>query len=425
MKYRRFIYIGMLVFSVLGADLIAQEIKLTDRPLSEFSKYTSPLPLYKLDGNSIKHYNIFEDKMESYDLVLPDVKDKGDLAFMYSFFTGATQLIKDHTIVLVDAYKTKNPIFYIDYNNNLDFTDDGKPLKFDKKDKSLEIALSNQLSSSAKSMALIKPMQYVSDESRDMVYKRFKDGPESKGKEVVEPAYWLSETRLNILAGDVSMGDEQFRIGLIDWNINGLYNDRGIDKFSIAPYQSDTMFTMETAKGVYKQDDKNLFAYNDNVYALTDIAENGAYVNIKQLFGEAPPIKLSEGAKLPDFTFVKMDETESSIYDFIEEGKFTYIDCWATWCKRCLSEIPLLNEVYKTHGSKLNVVTLNCADEASRASQYAQENMPQFTNGMANLELLDLLMVEGIPHGILLDGQGNIISLKTNVNAIEGFMENH
>ncbi|OJV65924.1 MAG: hypothetical protein BGO41_08295 [Clostridiales bacterium 38-18] len=48
---------------------------------------------------------------------------------------------------------------------------------------------------------------------------------------------------------------------------------------------------------------------------------------------------------MEDFKLTALDGTETSLYAY--EGKMIVVNFWATWCKYCIQEMPLLDELNK------------------------------------------------------------------------------
>lgn len=60
--------------------------------------------------------------------------------------------------------------------------------------------------------------------------------------------------------------------------------------------------------------------------------------------------ELKEGDQAPTFKYLDINGKEVSLSDL--EGKYVYIDVWATWCGPCQYELPHLKELEKNMGRK-------------------------------------------------------------------------
>ncbi len=416
------ICLGILI-SLVFSDLLGQStVDLKARPLSELSSFSTPMPLYKLSGKSFMHYHVATDQQKKHPVRLPEgIGD--DLAFFMSFFTGNEKSpINDYAVTIVDDYESANPKFYIDKNQNLDFSDDGDPLSWDE-EAGLEVALYHKDNTHLPYLLNVSRISFATDASKQRVEESFGQGPETVGKTILPAKHWMSENRLNIIANDVIMASDSFKIGLVDWNSNGLYNEVGVDKISIGQYGSDQLNVLESSLGVQTQSEDNLFRWGENVYQIREINKGGSELVLKKMFDEAAPNKLSVGDALPDFTITTLKEGENSIAQHLADSKYTYLKFWASWCKRCIDEIPELKDLAGDYSKKLKVVGLNCADTEAVLKETVKKNKMKWTNGMASLDLLDLLLVDGIPHGILVDAEGKIVDLKISTLDLRLFLE--
>ena len=77
------------------------------------------------------------------------------------------------------------------------------------------------------------------------------------------------------------------------------------------------------------------------------------------------------GTKRPDFTHQSIEGTQVSASDF--DGRVWLINFWATWCKPCVDEMPMLSDLRSEDvGTGLEVVGI-ALDDADRARKFAKE----------------------------------------------------
>lgn len=119
------------------------------------------------------------------------------------------------------------------------------------------------------------------------------------------------------------------------------------------------------------------------------------------------------GKPSPDFQAKDVDGKSYSLKDF--QGKYLYIDMWATWCGPCKREMPHLKELEKKMEGK-NIAFLGLSTDTDKA---AWEKMVK----SGTLSGVQLLLgkgsqfqrdynINGIPHFILIDPKGNIVNPK-------------
>ena len=95
-------------------------------------------------------------------------------------------------------------------------------------------------------------------------------------------------------------------------------------------------------------------------------------------------------------------------------GEPILLDFWATWCGPCKREMPYLQEIEKSHGEKVNIVSVGlwCEEEGwqKMASDYGFENN-MFLNEEQAKELQEKYFLNFIPRYILLDEEGVIVDV--------------
>ena len=94
-------------------------IELLDQQIIDKGRGISQVFLVSSDGE-IHHAG------EAKTIVKPSEVEDENLAYFSVYFTGRSGVIERAVIVLVAEFDSENPKFFIDQNNNLNFTDDGE-----------------------------------------------------------------------------------------------------------------------------------------------------------------------------------------------------------------------------------------------------------------------------------------------------------
>ena len=120
------------------------------------------------------------------------------------------------------------------------------------------------------------------------------------------------------------------------------------------------------------------------------------------------------GQKCADFTMLDHNGKLIRLYDVLKENKLVFIDFWASWCGACRATMPHLVDIYpacKAKGVEFLSVSLD-EDKAAWEKAYKEENIP-WTDGSNLLGWKDPIAqkyaINGIPHKILIAGDGTII----------------
>lgn len=125
---------------------------------------------------------------------------------------------------------------------------------------------------------------------------------------------------------------------------------------------------------------------------------------------------LDSGRYSPKFTdYENYDGTTTSLDDL--EGKYVYIDIWATWCAPCIVEIPHLKELKKEYqGRNIAFVSISI-DNAKDHDKWEKmiehkkmQGIQLFSDQSWNSSFIKDYLINGIPRFILIDPEGKIIS---------------
>ncbi|MCA9582183.1 MAG: TlpA family protein disulfide reductase [Myxococcales bacterium] len=80
---------------------------------------------------------------------------------------------------------------------------------------------------------------------------------------------------------------------------------------------------------------------------------------------------LSTGERAPEIGLQDLDGKVVKMADL--RGKVVLIDFWATWCKPCKAELPVLQKLQKKYGSDLVVVAVSVDRDPSKVRAFLKE----------------------------------------------------
>jgi len=90
-------------------------------------------------------------------------------------------------------------------------------------------------------------------------------------------------------------------------------------------------------------------------------------------------------------------------------GKAVVISFWATWCKYCLKELPILNGIRNAGKGKVDVIAINVEEEeVFRGVKRALKSLDLELAYDPDHEAQDAYGVNGIPHMVIIGRDGKI-----------------
>ncbi len=127
-------------------------------------------------------------------------------------------------------------------------------------------------------------------------------------------------------------------------------------------------------------------------------------------------IKLAKGEPSPTFeNYENFAGGTTSLSDL--NGKYVYVDVWATWCGPCKREIPSLKEIEKKyHNKKIAFISMSIdrkVDYDKWRKMVEEENLTGiqlFAPDDWNSDFVKNYSILGIPRFILIDPAGNILN---------------
>lgn len=101
-----------------------------------------------------------------------------------------------------------------------------------------------------------------------------------------------------------------------------------------------------------------------------------------------------------------------TLSQYIQPGKYTLVDFWASWCPYCIKEIPELKELYSSMKDKgveiVGVAVRDSVDDTKASIAKHGIEWPVVFN--TERRPYDIYGFSGIPHHILIGPDGNIIA---------------
>ena len=133
------------------------------------------------------------------------------------------------------------------------------------------------------------------------------------------------------------------------------------------------------------------------------------------------------GMKYTDFEGETVSGNKTTLSSYIVPGHYTLLDFWASWCPYCIKELPDLASLYSDfHDKGFDIVGVAVRDKTADTEAMVKKRDLKW-NILYNTQKVpyDIYGFSGIPHHILLDPDGVIISRGENVAKIRERLEEY
>lgn len=91
-------------------------------------------------------------------------------------------------------------------------------------------------------------------------------------------------------------------------------------------------------------------------------------------------VGLDVGATAPGAAVEDLDGNPVDIADYLEAGKLTLLEFWATWCENCEALQPQLDQIHADYGDQVNIVAVAVAVAQSqrRVKRHVEEHAADY-----------------------------------------------
>lgn len=158
---------------------------------------------------------------------------------------------------------------------------------------------------------------------------------------------------------------------------------------------------------------------------LSQSAKRGYYAKRLKAFIDASS-KIEIGSQAPNFVLKDLNGKQFALED--QQGKYVFVDFWASWCKPCREEHPLLKRLNPIYRNKIVFVSISM--EASQENwrkavaadglTWTQLNDPEALKG----SLAQNYAVMALPFNLILDPNGRILATKLRGEKLSEFLQN-
>jgi len=191
-------------------------------------------------------------------------------------------------------------------------------------------------------------------------------------------------------------------------NIDSLYKVLNTNKYfkQLSEEQKELLVITE----LYYQLESKVYQKQAILNILEELSQKTSNKNHKILLLEIQikNERLKLFSKAPDFDFKTFDDKELKLSDF--EGKYVYLDFWASWCKPCVEEMIILNELHKEYGQNIEFISISIDKSISRAERFWKKKDYPWVFGHTTISnVKEKYDVRIIPMYYLINPKGELI----------------
>ncbi len=186
-------------------------------------------------------------------------------------------------------------------------------------------------------------------------------------------------------------------------------------------YHISSALTFQELMRTFTYSDAELTAMNEAVKVCPDTAR----VNLNNRALEWSK-RYSIDRLYPDF-MVDNDKNEAGKFSsYVEPGKWTFMDFWASWCGPCRSAIPHVRKLHEQYAGKMNVYSISCDETEGAWRKAMEQEKMEWTQLRLNPEQIaeasKLYFISAIPRLILLDPMGRIVCSTNSPDEIDEYL---
>jgi thiol-disulfide isomerase/thioredoxin len=122
-------------------------------------------------------------------------------------------------------------------------------------------------------------------------------------------------------------------------------------------------------------------------------------------------VAIALGTQAPAAALEDLDGNPVQLLDYVQEGKPTLMEFWASWCENCETLEPQLEEIQAKWGDKVNVVAVAVAVSQSqrRVKRHVEDQEADYPYLWdARGEAVRAYEVPGTSVIVILDGEGKV-----------------
>jgi len=219
--------------------------------------------------------------------------------------------------------------------------------------------------------------------------------------------------------GVLDLGNTQYMVGLADFNLNGLYNDKDADRLTIDLNQDRKLSSLDQTETFSLKD---VFKIKNTNYRIKKIDPFGNWIEFEETKNKttfyfitdivkSSSSKYKIDPKLWEITGKTIDGKAIALKQF--KGKYILLNFWGEWCSACRKEIPLLVSENDKHSKpKLQIISFINMSDKEKAMKMISDMGIKYPQILLSEKLEKQFKITSYPTNILIlpNGREGIIT---------------
>lgn len=400
----------LCVCCLSGITLKAQLLELPLNRRAEDAQYTKLIliaPVFALRGDSVANPLDLSSARPEDPVVWKKVKvPLMNAAYRSGFtwlFNGAVEdpFSGAFTLALIEnpGWTYYPSRIWVDHNHNFDMTDDGLGDTF-----TLDSGI--VISFAGENGYQVYAEHFPVEKFRSLAIMNDQAVRKVQGNRVfLGTGASLREHRLNVVASDWNDGKDSFTLAVKDVNCNGKY-DEDFDQVMIGNYRGylNNLQAVNLSRGTA------YLEWNGASYQVKKVDNEGRFLSVFRDTQSRLKYTLNKGDKLPRFKYCSA--TKPSRHKSIRrlKGKMIFIYIWRDGTDEFFRDSAAWHALGRLGRADFEVLGLNYGASARYVFQYNHYFETQIRQGYSSNRINEILKVERIPYGILIDSRQRILA---------------
>jgi hypothetical protein len=371
-----------------------------------YDKGFNIMPAYKLRGDTLEAYTdaYAGQPLEKFRIIFPVMTGCTDTGYAFIYFGGFERAVcKDYSVIIIgNAQSYKTPKLFIDHNHNLDYRDDGPPVEFPYSQERIEFDLCNQAVPSGCLHYVLSRYRIQNQyDLRRNLNQFFESNAGTKKYLGLENSFRIQWQ--NQWGEDFTIGADSFRVVVEDHNMNGIYNEPGVDHIQLVPYGQEPVSNNinEGSIIIPKGNKPVVLQHLNESYSVSNISADGRSINLVYSGKHKRPAEKLINRRAPRFKFEILSYRK---YNKLRKYKGTPVFLYFYNFKTADTIVfNQLKKLYEASQGKLTIITLNYGDNPQQVKDFVMQNYYMWTNGLATRRIIRQYKVDQLPMGFYLD----------------------